>query len=76
MTTVISVFHLVVCIIIIAIVLIQSGKTAGLSSALGGGNDTYLARNKSKSLDARLAKATKWFGLVFWLLTLVLNILH
>jgi preprotein translocase subunit SecG len=58
---------------LIAIVILQSGKTSGLSGALSGGSDTFLSRNKSKSLDARLARATKWFAVAFVVLTVVLN---
>ncbi|MBQ8025214.1 MAG: preprotein translocase subunit SecG [Oscillospiraceae bacterium] len=75
MTMAITIIHLIVSLIIILVVLFQSGKTSGLSGAIGGGSETYLSRNKSKSLDSRLAKATKWFGLAFWVLTLILNII-
>ena len=40
-----------------------------------GISETFMSKNKSKSLDARLAKMTKWIGLVFVVLTIVLNIL-
>ena len=69
------IIHLVICIAIIAIVVLQSGKTSGLSGALSGSSDTFLSKNKSKSLDARLARATKWFAGVFVLLTIVLNLI-
>ena len=75
MNTAIAVVHLVVCITIIAIVVLQSGKSSGLSGALSGSSDTFLSKNKSKSLDARLARATKWFAGVFLLLTIVLNLI-
>lgn len=55
------------------IVLLQSGKSAGLSGAISGGADTFLSKGKAKTLDAKLAKATKWFALAFVLLTLVLH---
>ena len=57
------------------IVLMQSGKSAGLSGAVGGGADTFFSKGKAKTLDAKLAKATKWFALAFALLTLVLNLI-
>ena len=60
---------------VIAIVLFQSGKSAGLSGAIGGVADSFMSKNKSKSLDAKLARATKWVGAVFIALTLVLNML-
>ena len=60
---------------VIAVVLIQSGKSAGLSGVIGGVADSFMAKNKSKSVDAKLARATKWVGAVFIVLTLVLNML-
>ena len=60
---------------IILIVLFQSGKSAGLSGAIGGVADSFLAKNKAKTLDAKLARATKWIGALFLILTLVLLIL-
>lgn len=55
------------------IVLMQSGKSAGLSGSISGGADTFLAKGKAKTLDAKLARWTKWFALAFVLLTLVLH---
>ncbi len=60
---------------VIAVVLIQSGKSAGLSGAIGGVADSFMSKNKAKSLDAKLARATKWVGAVFIALTLVLNMI-
>jgi preprotein translocase subunit SecG len=54
-----------VCCVLIAVVLLQSGKTAGLSGVIGGGSETYLSKNKAKTFDAKLARATKWFAIVF-----------
>ncbi len=58
-----------------AIVLMQSGKSAGLSGAISGGAETFMSKGKAKTLDAKLAKATKWFALAFVVLTLILNLL-
>ncbi|MCI8574662.1 MAG: preprotein translocase subunit SecG [Oscillibacter sp.] len=60
---------------IILIVLFQSGKSAGLSGAIGGVADSFLAKNKAKTMDAKLARATKWVGAAFLILTLILLIL-
>ena len=59
----------------IGIVLFQSGKSTGLSGAIGGVADSFMAKNKAKSMDAKLARATKWVGAAFIVLTLVLNML-
>ena len=69
----ITILQLIAALILILIVLFQSGKSQGLSGAIGGVADSFLAKSKAKSLDAKLAKATKWVGAVFIVLTLVIN---
>ena len=71
----ITVLQLLCGLGIILIVLFQSGKSAGLSGAIGGVADSFLAKNKAKTMDAKLARATKWVGAVFLILTLVLLIM-
>ena len=66
----------VICgLAVIAVVMLQSGKSAGLSGAIAGGADTFLSKNKAKSADARLARMTKWVAVVFMILTLVICLL-
>ena len=71
----ITILQLLCGLAIILAVLVQSGKSAGLSGAIGGVADSFLAKNKAKTADAKLARATKWIGAVFIILTLILNIL-
>ena len=59
---------------LIVMILFQSGKSAGLSGSIGGVADSFLAKNKAKTLDAKLARATKWVGAAFLILTLLLSI--
>ncbi len=60
---------------LIAVVLLQSGKSAGLSGAIAGGADTFLSKNKAKGVDAKLAKMTKWVAIAFMILTLILDLI-
>lgn len=61
---------------LIVVVMLQTGKSAGLSGAIGGGAaDTFLAKNKAKTLDAKLAKTTKWVAILFMALTIALSII-
>ena len=77
MTMLITILQLLCGLAIIVMTMMQSGKNAGLSGAIGGGSsDSFLARNKAKTFDAKLARATKWIGAAFIVLTLILNILH
>ena len=72
----ITVLQVILSLALIAVVMLQSGKSAGLSGAIAGGADTFLSKNKAKSLDAKLAKATKWVAIAWVLVTLALCIVH
>ena len=76
MYTFVMILQVLCGLFVIAIVLFQSGKSAGLSGAIGGVADSFLAKNKAKTLDAKLARATKWVGAVFLVLTFVLLVLQ
>ena len=69
---ILSIVYFIVALALIAIVMLQSGKSAGLSGAIAGGADTFLSKNKAKSADARMAKMTKWVAIAFLVLTLVI----
>lgn len=71
----VTILQLLCALAVTVVVLMQSGKSAGLSGAIGGVSDSFMAKNKAKTADAKLARATKWVGGVFVVLTLILNIL-
>ena len=75
MNLALTIIQLLSCLFLIVVVLLQSGKSAGLSGAISGGAETFLSKGKAKTWDAKLAKATKWFALAFVLLTLLLNLI-
>jgi len=72
--TIVTVLQVLVGLILITFVLFQSGKHSGLG-VIGGASDTFLSKNKARSMDAKLAKYTKWVALIFVLLTLALSLL-
>lgn len=71
---ILTIIQVVLAVFLIAVVLLQEGKTSGLSGAISGGADTFLSKNKAKSLDAKLARWTKWVAIVFVVLTLVISL--
>ena len=75
-TIILTVLQVLSGIAVTAIVLMQSGKSAGLSGAISGGAETFMSKGKAKTLDAKLARATKWVGAVFLVLTFVLLVLQ
>ncbi len=71
--TVLMCVLIVVSIVFTVIVLMQEGKSAGLG-AISGAAETYWGKNKGRSMEGALVKLTKFLGIVFMLLAIVLNI--
>ena len=69
---ILTVLEVIASVALIAVVLAQSGKEAGLSGALAGNNESYMNKSKMGGLDKMLAKATKWIALAWIVLTLIL----
>ena len=72
--TILIVLEAICSVALIGVVLLQSGKEAGLSGALSGSTDSYMSKNKKGNLDAMLASSTKWIALAWVLLTLSLSL--
>ena len=72
--TILIILEAICSIALIGVVLLQSGKEAGLSGALSGSSDSYMSKNKKGNLDAMLASSTKWVALAWVLLTLSLSL--
>ena len=73
--TIILIVQVLSSLFLTAVVLLQSGKRSGLSGSIAGAADTFMARGKSRSLDATLSRMTKWVAILFVVLTLALNII-
>ena len=69
------VLEALVSVALIVVVLLQSGKEAGLSGALSGSSDSYLSKTKGGNLDHILASSTQWIALGWILLTLILSLI-
>lgn len=72
---ILTVLEVIASVALIAVVLVQSGKEAGLSGALAGNNESYMNKSKMGNLDKMLAKATKWIALAWIVLTLILSLI-
>ena len=72
--TILIVLEAITSLALIVVVLLQSGKEAGLSGALSGSSDSYLSKNKNGSLDHILATSTKWIAIGWILMTLILSL--
>lgn len=70
---VLTVILIIISIVLVVLVLKQEGKDAGLG-AIGGSYETFWSKNKGRSPEARLVKATGILAALFFVLTIVLNI--
>lgn len=61
----------IICIAIIATVVLQSGKSAGMSGTIAGGAETLFGGRK-KGVDELLSRATMVLGILFGIVTLAL----
>ena len=71
---VLTVLQVIASVVMILVVMFQSGKEDGLG-ALTGNNETYLSKSKYGNLDKILASATKWIALAWVLLTFSLSLI-
>lgn len=63
-------------IVLIFVVLLQTDRSAELSGAIMGGNESsFLGKHKGRTVGARLAKWTKGIAVVFFILILTANII-
>ena len=75
METVLIILEALCSVALILVVLLQSGKEAGLSGALTGASESYMNKNKKGGMDKMLATSTKWIAGVWVVLTLVLSLI-
>ena len=74
---ILTILFLLVCVAMVAVVMLQEGKSGGLGSALSGGaaaEGTFWSKNKDRSLEGKLPKITKWLAVAFFVFAIVLNL--
>ena len=71
---ILTVILVIDCIALTVAVLTQEGKSQGLGS-IAGAADSYWGKNKGRSMEGGLVKATTIMAVLFFVLTIILNIL-
>ena len=71
--TILTILFVIDCIALTVVVLMQEGKSQGLG-AIAGAADTYWGKNKGRSMEGGLVKATSVMGVLFFVLAVVLNL--
>ncbi|MDP4181419.1 MAG: preprotein translocase subunit SecG [Bacillota bacterium] len=75
LSIVVNIFHILFAVSLIVIVLLQSGKQAGLSGAIAGGAETFFGKNKGRTIDALLSKYTTVAAIFFIITSIALELL-
>lgn len=71
---VLSVIFILVSIALTVVVLLQEGKSAGLSGSISGIAETYWGKNKGRSVEGKLERGTTFLAIGFMVLAIILNI--
>jgi len=62
------------CVFIIVMVLLQDSKKGMSQTITGGSTDNFYQRNSSRSKEAKLARATRTAAIMFFVVTLIVNV--
>ena len=66
---------LVICILLIAIVLLQSNKAEGASQIISGGNADLFSQRKERGIELFISRLTFTLGAVFFIICVIMNIM-
>lgn len=69
---IVSILLFIICILLTGIVLMQQGKSAGLSGAISGAAESYFGKNKARTMEGKFHRITKILGACYIVLSLVL----
>lgn len=72
MQTLLIVLLIIDCLALVAVVLLQSGKSAGLSGSIAAGAEQLFGKQKARGLDAILQRTTVVLSILFFVLTILL----
>lgn len=71
---IVTFLFIAICIFLSVVILLQEGKSAGLSGSISGMADTYWGKNKSRSMEGKLEKLTKYGAFLWLVLAFILNL--
>lgn len=64
---IVTIVYVLICIALTILVLMQEGKSAGLTGTISGMAETYWGKNKGRSMEGAMVKATKILAVLFML---------
>ncbi len=75
LNAILSGVQIILSIVLIAVVLFQSGKQAGLSGSIAGGAETFFGKNKARTIDGMLSRITTIVAILFIITSFVLSLI-
>ena len=72
---ILGIVMVLICIVISGIILLQQGHRSGVNGVISGAADTFLSKNKARTVNAKLANWTKYAIIAFFVLAVVANVI-
>ena len=72
---VLIVVQIIVSLVLTTVVIMQSGKEAGLSGSIAGGAETFFGKNKARTIDGMLSRLTTVLAILFIVISFVLSLI-
>lgn len=70
---ILGIVMILLSLIIIAVILLQQGHRSGVNGVISGAADTFLSKNKARTVNAKLARFTKYGVILFFVLSIIAN---
>lgn len=74
MITALTIIHIIICLALVVIVLMQEGKQQGISGAIAGGAETFFGKNRARTMDGMLKKITAVLAALFLVSSIALAV--
>ncbi len=68
-------FLLIICVLLIAIVLLQSNKAEGASQIISGGNADLFSQRKERGAELFISRLTFFLGALFFAICVIMNMI-
>ena len=76
MDTIITILLVIASVLMITVVLMQKSKSAGMGSAFGSDSQSFTAKGRAASRDAKLKKITVILAIVIGVLAIALAVIR
>lgn len=70
-----QIIYVIICVILVAVVLMQSSKQQGITGVVQGASETFFGKNKGRTVDAILDKWTSFLAVAFIVISLILTLM-